>query len=125
MKIIAALTLMMCLLPSGVRADDDAAAAEIDYLLRSIGSSGCAFVRNGKRHDSGEAEDHLRMKYRKAKRYASTSEKFIDRLASKSSLSRKPYFIECEGDERIASGEWLVQLLIEYRAGSHDERRKP
>ena len=44
------------------------------------------------------------MKYRRGKRYASTTEKFIERLASKSSMSRKPYYIECPGDEAVPTG---------------------
>ncbi len=112
-----ALTLLLCLLPLGARADDEV-PPEIDYLLRSIGDSGCVFIRNNERHDSREAEDHLRMKYRVGKRYAPTSEKFIERLASKSSLSRKLYYVECKGEEKMLSGDWLMQRLGEYRTGN-------
>ena len=80
---IFSLVVLLCLLPLSARADD-AVPAEIDYLLSSIGSSDCAFIRNGERYDSRSAEDHLRMKYRRGKRYAPTSEKFIERLASNS-----------------------------------------
>jgi hypothetical protein len=114
------LALIMCLLPFTAHADNEV-PAEIDFLLTSIGSSACAFIRNGDRHDSRAAEDHLRMKYRKGKRYASTSEEFIDRLASKSYLSKKLYYIECEGEEKIPSGDWLMARLGEYRATSKDE----
>ena len=109
------LALLLCLLPFGVGADDEV-PAEIDFLLQSIGSSNCTFIRNGERHDSQAAEEHLRMKYRRGKRYAPTSEKFVERLASKSSLSKKLYYIECEGEEKIPSGDWLLERLGEYRA---------
>ena len=89
--------------------------AEIEFLLTTVGSSDCVFVRNGKRHDAEDAEDHLRMKYRRGKRYASTTEAFIERLASKSSMSKKLYHIECPGSEPVPSGEWLTQRLAEYR----------
>lgn len=95
---------------------DDQAAAEIEYLIQSIAESGCTFVRNGKRHTSAAAESHLRMKLRRGKRYVSDAESFIDRLASKSSMSKKPYFIECEGAEPVASGQWLKERLLEYRS---------
>lgn len=114
---LLSLGLLLCLLPFVAHADD-AAPAEIDFLLETIGGSNCTFIRNGKRYDSVAAEDHLRMKYRKGKRYAPTSEKFIERLASKSYLSKKLYFIECEGDKKIPSGDWLMQRLGEYRAGA-------
>ena len=111
---------LIFLLPLSALADD-AAPAEIDYLLSSVGSSDCTFIRNGKRYDSRSAEDHLRMKYRRGKRYAPTSEKFIERLASNSYLSKKLYYIECEG-EKMPSGDWLMKRLGEYRAGPLDEQ---
>jgi hypothetical protein len=113
------LVLFLSLLPLSARADD-AVPAEIDYLLRSIGSSDCAFIRNGERYDSRSAEDHLRMKYRRGKRHAPTSEKFIERLASNSYLSKKLYYIECES-EKMPSGDWLTERLGEYRAESKDK----
>jgi hypothetical protein len=111
------LVLLLCLLPFNASADDEV-PVEIDFLLNSIGSSNCTFIRNGKSYDSPAAEDHLRMKYRRGKRYAPTSEKFIERLASKSSLSKKLYFIECEGAAKIPSGDWLMERLVEYRSQS-------
>ena len=113
-----AAVLLICLLPPVVWADDT--VAEIDYLLSSIGSSKCTFIRNGKRYNSGDAEAHLRMKYRQGKRYASSSENFISRLASASSISKKPYYMECDGKERVPSGDWLMQRLDEYRADSDE-----
>ena len=113
MRVIVAFALLICLLPPGARAD--AAPEEISYLLSTIGSSNCAFIRNGKRHNAQDAEAHLRGKYRRGKRYAPTSEKFIERLASKSSMSNEPYYIECEGEQRVPCGDWLMQRLNELR----------
>jgi len=114
-----ALVLLLCMLPFAVRADDEV-PVEIDFLLKSIGSSDCTFIRNGERHNSRAAEKHLRMKYRRGKRYAPNSEKFVERLASKSSLSKKLYYIECEGEEKTPSGDWLMQRLDEYRTGARE-----
>lgn len=119
MRVVLAAALLVCLLPLNTRADD--AAEEIDYLLNSIGSSNCTFVRNGERYDAQDAESHLRMKYRYGKRHASTSENFISRLASASSFSKKLYYIECEGEEKVPSGDWLTQKLDEYRVGAGDK----
>lgn len=118
MSLRALLLGLILSLPPLVAGADDAIPAEIDFLLDSIGSSNCTFIRNGKQYDSAAAEDHLRMKYRKGRRYASTSEEFIERLASKSFLSKKRYFIECDGDEKTPSGDWLIKRLREYRATS-------
>ena len=82
--------------------------------------SNAELVRNGSRFDSRSAEDHLRMKYRRGKRYAPTSEEFVENLASKSYLSKKLYYVECEGAEKMPSGDWLLLRLGEYRAGNHE-----
>ncbi len=50
------------------------------------------------------------------KRYAGSAEQFIDRLASESSWTGKPYTITCEGVV-YPSGDWLHQALQEYRKG--------
>ena len=115
MKQSIALLVLLAFAPSLVRADQT--ATEIDYLLSTIGQSDCVFVRNGKEYDAQDAEAHLRMKYRRGKRYAPTTEKFIERLASMSSMSKKPYFIECGEEQRVPSGQWLTDLLSQYRTG--------
>jgi hypothetical protein len=112
-----AFLLLLLLISCSAYAADDI-PDEIDYLLQTVGDSECTFIRNGERHDAKDAEDHLRMKYSKARRFAPSSEKFIERLASKSYLSKKPYFIECPGQQQVPSGDWLMQRLQEYRATS-------
>jgi len=117
MKATILIALISCLLSAGANAED-AVPAEIDYLLSAVGSSGCTFIRNGDRHSAQEAESHLRMKYRRGRRYATTTEEFIERLASSSSFSKKPYSIECEGEGAISAGDWFRKQLEEYRSGS-------
>ena len=90
---------------------------EIDHLLQAIGKSDCVFIRNGSRHDSEKAEEHLRMKYKRGRRYATSAESFIERLASKSSMTRKLYMMECPGAEAEPAGEWLMRHLEEFRRG--------
>jgi hypothetical protein len=89
--------------------------SEIEYLLTSIGTSGCEFVRNGKTHSAEDAEAHLRMKYKRGKRYAKTTEQFIERLASASSMTKRPYEIRC-GGEAQRTGDWLKARLGEFRS---------
>jgi hypothetical protein len=113
MKVLYTLLLSAVLLPGAVLAD--ATETEIEYLITSVGESGCTFIRNGSRHDAEDAASHMRLKYRRGKRYAPTAELFIERLASKSSFSGKPYAIECPGSEAVPSGDWLSARLEEYR----------
>ena len=87
---------------------------EIEYLLAYVAGSGCVFVRNGDDHDAADAADHLRLKYDRGRRYADTTEQFIDRLASESSWTGKAYSVTC-GDTTEPSGDWLHRALAEYR----------
>ena len=87
---------------------------EIEYLLEYVAGSGCVFIRNGDDHDAADAADHLRLKYDRGRRYADTAEQFIDRLASESSWTGKPYSVTC-GDTTEPSGDWLHRALAEYR----------
>jgi hypothetical protein len=115
--------IVVVLVPLSASANARDAATEIEYLLTSVGSSDCKFIRNGDPHNADDAEEHLRMKYKRGKRYVSTSETFIERLASGSSLSRKPYYIECTGNEPVRSGDWLTQRLRDFRKA--DETTQP
>jgi len=110
------LIVVFALLHSSALAADDQ-DPEIDHLLEAIGSSECVFIRNGTRHDAEKAEEHLRMKYKRGRRYATSAEAFIDRLASKSSMTHKLYMMECPGLEAEPAGDWLMQRLEELRAG--------
>ena len=87
---------------------------EVDYLIGFVADSGCAFYRNDSLHDSVSAADHLRHKYKRGKRWVDSAELFIDRIASGSSLSGKPYHVNCEGVE-MTSADWLHQALDQHR----------
>jgi len=92
---------------------------EIQYLLDVVGDSGCTFNRNGKEHTADEARDHLAMKYRRAGSRIKTAESFINYLASESSWTGKPYFIECDGAS-VPSRDWLTDRLTTYRTTASD-----
>ncbi len=88
---------------------------EIQHLLSAVGNSGCTFFRNRKQHTATEAEAHLTMKYNRAGSRVKTAEVFIDRLASESSWTNKPYLIKC-GDDSSPSRDWLTTELEKFRA---------
>lgn len=114
-----AVCIALCILTAGAHADT--ASEEIGYLIESIGQSGCAFVRNGKNHSAPDAADHLRLKYRRGKAYANSAEQFISRLASKSSMSGKLYYMKCDGEENQKTGEWLTERLEAFRKNRGNE----
>jgi len=115
---VSGLLLALLLLPAA-RADPPAIAqTEINYLLGYIDASGCEFYRNGSWYDSKRAEAHLRNKYEYLadRNLINFTEDFIEKAATKSSLSGKPYEIRCSGGEAVVSNQWLRRELAHYRA---------
>ncbi len=98
-----------------------AARAEIDALLAALGDSGCLFERNGDWHDAAEARAHLQRKLDHLLKHdaVGTAEEFIERAASRSSISGEVYQVKCNDAAPIASGEWLSGRLATLRA-AHD-----
>lgn len=92
-------------------------SAEIEKLLQQVQESDCVFIRNGSEHDAEGAADHLRLKLKRGKKYVNTTEQFIDRLASESSWTGKPYTIRCPDQDEELTGAWLHSQLDSIRAG--------
>lgn len=90
---------------------------EIVELFAALGSSGCEFNRNGRWYDAAQAVDHLQKKhaYLKQKGLVTNTELFIDRAASKSSMSGKPYLVRCANISPITSAEWFKRTLRNIR----------
>jgi hypothetical protein len=91
--------------------------AEVDYLLAKIAESGCAFNRNGTWYDAARAVAHLQYKYSYlVERDAiKSTEDFIEKAASRSSMTGRLYWIQCDGAATVASGPWLRDQLAAYR----------
>ena len=96
---------------------DETTDAEVEYLLEFVARSGCTFHRNGEDHNSADAADHLRLKYHSGKEQVNSAEQYIDRLASKSSLSDELYRVTCDGQTQTTSA-WLHEALREHRQNS-------
>ncbi|MEJ2255606.1 MAG: DUF5329 domain-containing protein [Woeseiaceae bacterium] len=115
MRAGGALVLLCVFLSAPAFADDATMNAEIDYLLDTVASSDCTFIRNGKEHGPEAARDHLDLKRRRGSKYFSTTEEFIERLASSSSWTGKPYRIRCGVGEAQLAKAWFEEILSEYR----------
>ena len=90
---------------------------EINHLLNYVKSSGCIFIRNGKEYPAGEAYHHLKKKYEYAIDSIQTAEKFIDHIATKSSITARPYRVRCNGEE-MHSSDWLHIELKKLRSNT-------
>jgi len=88
----------------------------VPYLINHVSGSGLIFIRNADRYTSVEAAEHMGNKYRHFREDIKTAEDFIERCASRSLLSGKPYLVINEQGEQVRTSEWLEAALAEYRA---------
>lgn len=117
-----ALLCSIWLLPTALHAAPTATArAEIELLLADLQSSGCSFERNGDWHDATTAAQHLRRKYEAMveRGMVTTTESFIERGASLSSASGKPYRVRCgEGAPVVSAAQWFDAAVKRRRAAA-------
>lgn len=111
--------LALVLICSMVQAMDnkDAMEKEIQHLFDHLKNSQCEFNRNGKWYNTEDAIKHINKKYQYLikKGLVNSTEQFIDRAASKSSMSGKPYLVKCDASEPIKSSIWFTNELTRFR----------
>jgi hypothetical protein len=90
---------------------------EIAYLIDFVRHSPCTFIRNGTEYSGAQAAEHVQAKYDYYKDDIKTVEDFIERAASKSVLSGKPYEVRCDGKTEPAA-DWIRAEDSAYRAGT-------
>jgi hypothetical protein len=92
---------------------------EIAQLLERIEASNCSFARNGSWHGPAEARKHLQMKvdYMVKRNMLGSTEEFISKAATASSVSGEPYQIKCGNGAPMASATWLTAELKRIRSG--------
>jgi Family of unknown function (DUF5329) len=97
-----------------------AARVEIESLLSRLEASECQFYRNGSWHASAEAQAHLRRKldYLVGKGAIASTEQFIERAATKSSVSGQAYLVRCGATTPVQSSLWFHAQLRALRAAS-------
>lgn len=97
-----------------------AARAEIDALLARLQASGCRFERNGSWYAADAARAHLLRKLEYLERHAAvdSAEQFVERAASGSSVSGRPYRVQCGDAAPLESRAWLLGELRALRAAA-------
>ena len=119
MKTLFGLILLLAISDMAMAAPSPKAKAEIAGLMDALAKSGCQFQRNGDWHDAKQARAHLQRKYDYLlkKNRVDTSEQFIQRAASQSSLSGRAYRVKCAGKEQDAAA-WFGEQLQRLRTAA-------
>lgn len=114
-----ALLWMACLsAPMAQAAPAASVQVEVAFLLGYIEGSGCDFQRNGSWSDARSAQSHLRDKYQylTARDMIDSTEHFIERAATQSSLTGQAYMVRCKGGTPMTSQQWLRDELARLRS---------
>lgn len=91
-------------------------AVTIDRLLEDLQRSGAVFIREGEAFDATRAASHLRDKWKRAPEIT-TPEDFIERIASRSSTTGRPYRVRLPDGTESEAGPWLRARLEALRKG--------
>ena len=93
------------------------AQREITGLLQAVGTSGCHFIRGGTAYSATEAQEHLSKKYEymAARDMLASTEDFISKAATRSSMSGEAYAIRCGEAPAQKSDEWMKARLKAMR----------
>ena len=96
-----------------------ATSREITSLFTTLQASGCEFNRNGSWYNATKASEHLKRKYDYLvkKNLVDSTESFIARAATESSMSGKAYQVRCPGKAAVDSKAWFQDQLLNYRRG--------
>lgn len=103
--LIAPLATAATTLPSAERTKIEALIAVVEKLPDAV------FVRNGKSYDAATAAKFLRGKWRDRAREIRTAEEFIERVATKSSTTGKPYLVRYRDGREIPTAVLLRDEL--------------
>jgi squalene-hopene/tetraprenyl-beta-curcumene cyclase len=121
--------------PEAASPRDDGAAAhppkpqlsekqKIEALIGHVEQlKGAVFIRNGFQHSAAAAAQHLRAKLNADTGEVKTARDFIEKLASTSSATGKPYFIRLKNQKDVKSGEYLLQQLRKIEDDSADKAK--
>jgi uncharacterized FAD-dependent dehydrogenase len=90
--------------------------ARIEQLCESVArSKDVQFVRNGKPHTPDDAAKFLREKLKAMGGEVRTAEEFIDKIATKSSMSGEPYTVRFADGREMPSAHFLRAELARQR----------
>lgn len=96
--------------PSEARAADE--NTRIEGLISHIENlKDAKFVRNGSNYDSKDAAKFLRGKWHSKEKEIKTAEEFIEKVASVSSTTGKPYLIKFNDGPEVKCSDYLKEQL--------------
>ena len=80
-------------------------------LIGALRKSQATVIRNGVEYSAEQGAEHLEMKLNYAGTRLKSAEQFIVHVATRSSMSGKPYFIRPPDQQEVLAGDWFFTEL--------------
>lgn len=126
---ILAVSLGLALLPAtalnAARGHERPAAEtrKIESLIKHVEDlKDAKFIRNGKEYDAKAAAKFLRGKWETDGAAIRTAKDFVEKTASVSSTTGRPYLIRLKGGEEVNSGDYLLAELKKLEKSPEGKR---
>jgi hypothetical protein len=104
--------LLLIILPAAVISAPADETQKIEVLIQHVNDlRDATFIRNGSTYNSKSAATFLRRKWQANQSEVKTAGDFVDRVASISGTSRKPYLIRFKDGKEVHSREFLLAKL--------------
>lgn len=125
MKPILTIVLVALLLFTNlIKADiSEQTKAEIEHLLDYVKNSKITFIRNSSSYSPADAVKHMNRKFEHFKKEINTAEQFIEKCATKSLLSGKPYQVKLEDQTVMEAADWFLKELSSFREKQKTEEK--
>ena len=122
--LVAGASLVLVLHAASARGDAPAAEKEkIEVLIKHVeGLTDAKFVRNGQEYDAKTAARFMRGKWDANDDEIKTAKDFIEKAASESSTTGKPYLIRFKDGKEVKSREYLLAELKKLDPKSGDKK---
>jgi hypothetical protein len=116
---------LFALTPIGADEKPTTEKQKIEALIKHVeGLKDAVFVRNDKEYDAKTAAKFLRGKWDSNKSDIKTAKDFIEKAASVSSTTGKPYLIRRKGGKETKSGDFLRAELKKLEQPPEEKRDK-
>lgn len=96
---------------------------KIVMLLETVARSKAIFIRNGREYPAARAVEHLKGKYNHIRDKIHTAKQFIKYVASRSSLSGRPYQVRFPDGRVVKTADWLTAELRKLEKKAEGRRK--
>ncbi|MDV6234322.1 YfeK family protein [Leptospira ellisii] len=103
--------------------EDPSFRNDLNSLMSSLESCQCKFVRNGSEHEPKEAREHMERKLKATDGRIGNIPDFIEHIASKSSVSGKPYLVKLKDGKTVEAKLWLTEKWKEISEAKNPPKK--